>query len=341
MTRAQLLLLGLGCTAAVGMQAAAQWWGAWRVGVPLRPRIGWRDGEVRRILGLAIPSGGYACLNGLNFFGLLVVAGSVPGGTIALQIGLNFFNLPIALFARPVASAQLPRLSQSFHRGDGRGFHTTYRDSLGLTMMLALPACLVFLAMPEVLARAVAFGEMASPTGIALIAACVGSSGLGIVGEAAFVVSTSAAYARRDARAPFQAMLVRVGLSAAGMALALLTMDGVAVLWTIGLSFSIANLIAASWLQGVQSRGLPPVASYGAGQLLADLAIAALSVAPGMLVARWLTAAWPASHLAIAVAMVAIGVSAILYLAFQWARGSKELAAFLAGRRGGEAADDL
>jgi putative peptidoglycan lipid II flippase len=321
------------------MQAAAQWWGAYRVGVTLWPRVGWRNPEVRRIVSLAIPSGGYACLNGLNFFALLVVAGSVPGGAIALQIGLAFFNLPIALFARPVAAAQLPRLSRSFNRDDGPGFHTTYRNSLGLTMMLALPACLVFLGMPEILARAVAFGEMASPTGIALVAACVGSTGLGIVAEAAFVVSTSAAYARRDATAPFQAMVVRVGLSAAGMALAWFAMDGVAVLWTIGLSFSVANLIAATFLQQTTTRRLPPVAGYGAHQLLTDLAIAAAAVAPGTLVGHWLAGAW-GEGLAIPVAMVAIGVSAIIYLAIQWARGSKELAAFMAGRRGTEPLDD-
>lgn len=102
----EVLFLGLGCTLAVGLHAALQWWGALRLGVPLLPSAGWRAPEVRRILRLALPSSGYAGLNSATFFGLLVVAGSIPGGAVAFMIGINFFNLPVALCARPVAAAQ-------------------------------------------------------------------------------------------------------------------------------------------------------------------------------------------------------------------------------------------
>jgi len=44
----QLVLIGAGSTAAVGLHALAQWWGARRVGIVLIPGSGWRNSEVRK-----------------------------------------------------------------------------------------------------------------------------------------------------------------------------------------------------------------------------------------------------------------------------------------------------
>ena len=60
---AQLALIGIGSTLAVGLHALAQWWGARRVGIVLVPGSGWRNSEVRQIIRLALPSCGYAALN--------------------------------------------------------------------------------------------------------------------------------------------------------------------------------------------------------------------------------------------------------------------------------------
>src|SRR5215472_11243213 len=52
----EILLLGLGSTAAVALHAATQWWGARRAGVVLVPRPGWRDPEVRAVVRRAVPA---------------------------------------------------------------------------------------------------------------------------------------------------------------------------------------------------------------------------------------------------------------------------------------------
>ena len=85
----------------------------------LLPRAGWRDGQVRRIVRMAALSSGSSGLNSIGLLALLVAAGQIPGGAVAFQIASNLFNLPIALCARPVASAQLPLLSRSFARSAG------------------------------------------------------------------------------------------------------------------------------------------------------------------------------------------------------------------------------
>jgi putative peptidoglycan lipid II flippase len=324
-TTPQLILLGLGSTAAVGLHAAAQWWGAYRVGVPLVPRAGWRDPEVRRIVRLAIPSSGYAVLNSVTLLGLLVVAGAVPGGAVAFQIGYNFFNLPTALCARPVAAAQLPRLSRSFNQEMVAEFHSTYRSSLALATFIALPASLLFVCIPDTLARAVSFGEMATLAGTSLVAAAIGGLGAGIVGDAVLIVSTSASYARRDAVSPFQAMAIRAAVTFLGMAIALSTMRGAAILWTLGLSLSAANLVASAYLRWSQIRVLPPLPANKRYCLLGDMAASAIAVAPSVVIAGWVDGLIDDRYDGIVAGIAAIASSGLLYLIIQRARGSGEL----------------
>jgi putative peptidoglycan lipid II flippase len=331
-----LLLLGLGSTGAVALHAAAQWWGAYQLGILLVPRAGWRDPEVRQVIRLTLPSSGYACLSSVGFFGLLVVAGAVPGGAVAFQIGYSFFNLPGALCARPVAAAQLLRLSRSFNRHQLSAFHSTYRSSLALASFIALPATFAFVFMPETLARAVSFGEMATPTGTSLVAAAIGGLGVGIVGEAAFIISTSASYARRDAVSPFQAMAIRVAITAGGVPVALTAVDGTAILWALCLSLSAANLVCAMYLYWRQVRVLPAAPDSRGGQLLGDVIASAISIIPGVLVAGWLEGTVGSGHGHVGVALAAMATSGIFYLSLQWIRGSRELRSLVLGSRGSE-----
>jgi putative peptidoglycan lipid II flippase len=328
-----LILLGLGSTAAVGLHAAAQWWGAYRAGVPLIPRAGWRDPEVRQVIRLAIPSSGYCALNSLTTFGLLVVAGAVPGGAVAFQIGNNFFNLPVALCARPVAAAQLPRLSRSFQSGDLAGFHATYRSSLALAAFIALPAALLFAAIPYTLAQGVSYGEMATASGRALVAPAIGGLALGIIGETAFLVTTSASYARRDAATPFRGMAIRAALTFAGMAVAFTLMEGSAILWTLGLSLSGADLIAAAYLHYRQVRRLPRLPAGKLDRLLGDLVASLIAAMAGFAIAVWLADVATNQYESLGICIVALTASSLSYLLVQWMRGSAELQSLFSGIR--------
>jgi putative peptidoglycan lipid II flippase len=329
-TTAHILFLGLGSTAAVGLHAGAQWWGAFRLGIALWPRAGWRDPEVRQIVRLALPSSGNTSLHCVTFLGLLIVAGSIPGGAIAFLIGLNFLQLPVALWARPLANAQLPRLSRSFARGEAAAFAATYRGSLALTLFVALPTSLLFVAVAGTLAGAVSFGEMAGVTGIALVAAAIASMGPGILGESALQVTTSASYARRDALLPLRAMVLRGAITAIGMAIAVLAMEGAAVLWTLGLAFSASSLVAAAYLHaGVAGRAV------GAGMRcrLGDVAAAAAATAAAVVLAHQLDGALAGSAGRIAGALAVVGAAALVYLAIQALRGSEELRSLRDGLR--------
>ena len=325
---AQVALLGLGGTAAVAVHAALQWWGARRAGVTLVPGAGWRIAEVRRALRASAAASRYTGLHTAVGFALVGAAGGVPGAVVALQIGQNFASLPVALGAAPMAAAQLPRLSRSHSAGALAEFHGTFRDSVALTRFVALPAGLLLFALCEPLARAVAFGPMDTANGTAMVAACIGGLGLGVLGEAVLVVATSASYARHDAAAPFHAMALRLAVAVAGIATSLALLDGVPLLWGLAAASSAGSLASAAYLYGRTVRGLPRLPPAG-GRLPAEAAVAAGSVLAGGLLAWPLAAAAEGPLERIVIAGTALLVSGALYLALQRLRGSPEARALL------------
>ena len=325
----QVLFLGIGSTLAVAAHAAAQWWGAARVGMPLRPPSprrgvgGWRAPELRpelrSVLRMALPSSANAMLVSLGWLAMLIVAGGIPGGAVAFQIAYNLFNLPIALCARPIATAQLPLMARRIAAGyAGAGL---FHDALRLTLFVTLPAILVFLLMADQLTSLVAFGGMRSETGMALVTASIIGLGVALFGEAVMVVSSSAAYARHDATSPCRAMALQTGILLLGLVPVALVAEGPFRLTAIGLAFSIATVAGGLYLYRCQlpagRRRLDP-------SLWRDLAWATAAVGAGLAA----TTVWPAP-VGILEALTSLGLAAVTYLALQWVCRSSQLALLL------------
>ncbi len=287
-----LLLLGVGTTSAVGLHAAAQWWGAKRAGVRLVPRIGWRDPQVRGVLALAIPSLGYAMSNAARQFGGLIVGSSIQGGVVAFQLAMSFYNLPVALGGRPVAQATLPRLARAnaqdqeelatasrravrHSRRLGRRYRQTLAQALAMSMVLTVPAAVGLATLAEPLSVAVSYGQMRAMGGTALVAGALFGLAAGVVGETAFILGTQASYARRNAKVPLRIAMLRTGVTAAIMAYCLLAaLQGSTLMAVLGLAITAGDLVAAAcmWLYlrvrarhpfGVRTELLSTVASAG------------------------------------------------------------------------------
>ena len=324
---AELWLLGLGSTSAVALHAAAQWWGAYRLGVPLLPNARWEpqtSGIIRRL----IPSAASAGLNSLGWLALTIASGRIPGGAAAFQIGRTFFNLPNALSAWPVAFAQLPRLSQHFAVGAMDEFGRIYRRSLQLALFAAIPGALLFVGMSKILAGAVAFGDMNNAAAIGMIAAVLIGLGPGIVGEAIFIVSSTATLARLDAASSFYAMAIRVLIVLAGIPLALACGGTETSLLLLAMSFSVGTFIAAIFLS-LRVQGRPSwAARESARWTIANLAISLVAIAPVALLTRGLQFDEAHSATRFAVALFLIAISAGIYFALQYLRGSPELRNF-------------
>src|SRR5690349_3583123 len=114
-TTPEILLLGIGTTAAVLLHAALQWFGARRSGISMFVSAGWRDPEIRALLGRIKAVLSYTGLEALLLVATIVVANRIAGGLVAFQLALNFFYLPAAIITWPVTRALVPRLA-AFHQ---------------------------------------------------------------------------------------------------------------------------------------------------------------------------------------------------------------------------------
>jgi putative peptidoglycan lipid II flippase len=336
---AALLVLGLGTTGSVALHAAVQWWGARRVGVVLVPRIRRRDPELARVLRRTGPSLGYSTLDVLLPFAGLVVANRVAGGVLAFQFAFLLCGLPVALAARPVGVALLPRLSRRFQADDPRGFRDELVRGVSLVAFVAVPAALALVLLAGPIARAVSFGAMASPHGRELLTVAVGSLGFAVVGAVAMTIGTYALYARGDARTPFDAALLRTVVVLLGIVVGLRVPLGVWPLLTVGVTISVAELVGGVWMALRLRRVLPPGGERLFPPILRAFAIAAVTIAPAVVLGRSLPDHLP-SEGGGQVTMLAVTLLAlVLYLCGHRLVRSAELAVLTHGMRDRRGAD--
>jgi putative peptidoglycan lipid II flippase len=251
----EVLLLGLGSTAAVGLHAALQWWGARRCGVVLSPARGWAVPEVRTIVARALHSMAQAGLLAAQTLAMLVVVARVPGGVVALQIALNFYFLPVALIATPVGLAVLPRLAQLHHSSDLAGFRDAYSRAVMLALFLIVPAGAGYVALAQPIAHVVVAGEMATADGFDMVAGALAMLSLGLAGHAVFFISTQASYARDDSRRPLRSMAVQTVVC--------LAVTGVVVL--VASDGAVVRMVAAAYAAGCLVGALHLFVSVTAG----------------------------------------------------------------------------
>lgn len=286
-TTAHLVFLGAGTTSAVALHAVTQWWGAWRVGIFLRPRLGWRDEELRQVLNLGFLSLGHAGLNALRLITLIAVAGSVPGGVVAFQMALSFFYLPVAVGARPMAWAMVPHLARLHQRGSPDAFRLEWARGLSMSLFAVIPAVAAYLALAHSLARVVSLGEMATTTGVTMVSASLLALAPGILGETMFLHASHASYARSDAKGPLRAMTLRVAVTFVGVVATVLFTSGKWMLVGLGITVAIADIIGGGYLSLRIARGAAGVKARLRTSVGHALAATLVMTAPVYLIGGW------------------------------------------------------
>lgn len=240
-----IVFLGAGATLGVAVHAGVQLWGVRTLGLRLRPRMGWSDPEIAGIVRNLAPSSVTAALNSLRLFVLMVAANTVPGGVVAFQLALNALHLPVALGAKPVAYASLPRLSLHGRRSDWFGFRSAYQQSLNLAALILVPAALASVAFGRFAAGGVALGEMAGDDGRRLIGLGLVGVGGAVLGEGLYQLATSAAYAMDYPVGPLLGMGVRLAVTVAGIGASAVLVDEANLLLGVALSMSVGDLLGS------------------------------------------------------------------------------------------------
>jgi peptidoglycan biosynthesis protein MviN/MurJ (putative lipid II flippase) len=272
---------------------------------------------MRRAVPSLVQAGAAAC----QLIVLLVLADRVAGGVVAFQISLNFYFLPVAIAATPVALSLIPRLARI--EGHSADFHDTLLRGLAFAGFLTVPAATGYLVLAGPLGRAVSLGRMNSPEAIGLVTSSIRTLGPGLIGEAAFLIITYAAYSRKDTRTPLRAMGVQM-LVCLPIAATSLLFHGSASLAILGASLSIGTLVSALFLYVTVARSDP--SEERLGRPLMRFAVGAAAMAgPAWLAARFIGHSLSGRTGTEISVLAAALVGGLVFLAVQLLMRSREL----------------
>lgn len=319
-----LLLLGLGTTAGVALQAAVQVLALRGAGIRLRPRWAPGDPAVRTVLRLSGWTFGFAVANQAALYVVLVLANRGEAGDVtAYQAAHLFFLLPHAVVAVSIMTALLPDLAERWSRGDVAAFRRDVSRGVRAIAFVLVPAAVgyLFLARP-VVAVALEHGAL-RPSAAEATAGVLAWLAVGLPAFSVFLMLMRAYQAMQDTRAMFGIYLVENAVNVV-LALALYPAMGVEGLaLAFALAYTVGAVAAFARLQR-RTDGLDGTAVVAA---LGRIGIAAGALA--LLLAVVVTAV----DGAVARVAIAVPTGVCVYLLVARAVGAGELFALLRIRK--------
>jgi putative peptidoglycan lipid II flippase len=304
-----VMALAWGVFAAGALQLLLQVPALMRLGLLPRPRLGFGDPEVRRVLklmGPAVLSASVAQVNllvGTAFASLLVV-----GSQTWLYLADRLLEFPIGMIGVALGTVLLPTLSKRFAAGDVEGFTRSVDWGVRWVLLVAMPAAvgLVLLAEPICATlyqhgRFTAFdAQMASWALIAL--------SIGLPGFMLSKVLAPAFFARQDTKTPMRAAVIVVAINIAlvtALVIPLRASGTAGAHAAIALSTGLGGLLHAGLLWWwLRRRGVYRAAA-GTMRLMLSVVVACLAMAVALVAVRqavgpWadLSATWRMIHLA-------------------------------------------
>jgi putative peptidoglycan lipid II flippase len=179
-----------------------------RAGLLVRPRLGFGQPGVRRVLTTMLPAMLGVSAGQIGLLLDTLIASFLETGSVSwLYYSERLMEFPLGVLAIALGTVILPVLSRRVAEGSGEGFSATLDWALRWTLLLGVPATvgLVLLAGP-LLATLFLHGEMRS-SDVYLSRLSLVAYGLGLVGLMLVKVLAPAFYSRQDTRTPVRAAL--------------------------------------------------------------------------------------------------------------------------------------
>jgi len=204
--------LAWGVLVAGAVQLAVQVPALARLGLLPRPRWGWRDPGVRRVLKLMTPTLLGSSAAQVNLLIDSVIATFLVTGSVSwLYYSDRLLEFPLGVFGIALATVILPSLSRKFARQSAQAFSDTLDWALRLALLITLPAAmgLVVLARP-ILVTLFQHGHFQAEdvvmSGLSLVAYAAG-----LPAFIAIKVLAPGYYARQDPVTPVRISLLAMG----------------------------------------------------------------------------------------------------------------------------------
>jgi putative peptidoglycan lipid II flippase len=239
--RSDLLLLGLGTTAGVAIQAILLLPSLRRAGLKLRFRLDYHHEAVRTILKLSGWTFGLVCANQISLLVVLALFDKIPGGVSAYTYSYAFFQLPYGVVAISVMSAVTPVLAARWAHHDSAGFRRRWATGLRGILAIVLPAAAGELILAKPLVAVLLGYHASSPAATTPTAQALAMLSLGLPGFCVFLYAVRGFQAMQNLRTAFW-LYVFENLLNIALAIVLVGPLGIR---GVALSISIAYTLAA------------------------------------------------------------------------------------------------
>jgi putative peptidoglycan lipid II flippase len=283
-----VIVLGIGATVSTAIHAAMQVFGAYRVGLPMRPRCGWRSDpaaiEVTRRLRRSVL---VAALPTVSMFAILAIAATVPGGVFVFQAAMSVYFVISALGAKAVTAASLPGLSAAVVGRDVTGFAAAWREGLSLAVTASLPAMLLLLAFTEPVASLLAQGELRDSDVVSWLSGCLVVFAVAQFAAALNETGKQALFARLDDRGPRLISIIIFPVRLAVALPCLLLPAGGYRLAGLACAVLVADVVAATLSLTKVRRAIRPERFLDRRRLV-GAATATAAILPAAAVGHWL-----------------------------------------------------
>lgn len=285
-TTAEVLILGIGTTMGIVLQAAALWIPLRKLGFRWKWRWDWRGtglGEARQLAGWMLL---YVLLSQIGVMAIQQAANSpsaygpdLPSNAIYNKAYM-LFMLPHAIAAVSVITALLPRMSKAATEGRMRSIADDLALGTRLSSTLLIPAAGILLFLGEPVG--VVLFNYGQTTNGEVAGQLFAIAGVGLLPFAVSMMQTFVFYALRDAKTPAMINLVVIVIRVAGAFAAVQLMPPQYVLHAL----MVVNTI--SYLAGMLVGGIllrRRVGPLHMGQTLSNFARVAVATLPAVLVA--------------------------------------------------------
>lgn len=248
------------------------------------------------------------------FIDTILASFMATGSRTALYYADRINQLPLGVLGIALGTVLLPEMSALLARNDRAGSDAAQNKSAAMSLLLTLPFMFVFLAIPDVIIRAVFMHGAFDMQAASLAALALAAYGVGLPAMALVRIIAATFYARHDTATPVRATLISL---ASNIALKLilvwgfgLGLAGIALGTALGAWINIAIL---TWLG--RSRALLAIETIFLRALPPSLLAALVAGAGAWLGARAGAMAVPGAHAdeaALLGAMICAGAGYVL-----------------------------
>jgi putative peptidoglycan lipid II flippase len=190
------------------LQLGMQWPGLARLGLMPRPRWGWRDSGVRKVLTLMIPTLFGSSVAQVNLLVDTLIASFLMTGSVTwLYYTDRLLEFPLGMFGVALGTVILPHLSARHAGKDPAAFNRAIDWGLRLGLFISLPAMVFLMVLAEPMFWTLFGYRQFSAEDARMAALSLTALSLGLPAFIAVKVLAPAFYARQDTKTPVKAAI--------------------------------------------------------------------------------------------------------------------------------------